>query len=154
MIKQPNERKYNMTKDFEKIIFDSDAYTYDDAKKYLIEEQGIENPTDEEIYDEMSECNRIAFKDERLEFACRGKDIEGTIIAIGDIGSCNGRKDGIKVLQGFEDVMDFMTKYDSFKIFKNTMNIHRSITISKVGAFFNNVNIHNPLSFNLLLFIF
>ena len=72
-----------MAKDFEKIIFDSEFYTYDDAKKYLIEEQGIENPTDDEIYDEINECNRIAFKDDRFEFACRGKDIEGTIIAIG-----------------------------------------------------------------------
>ena len=112
-----------MNKDFEKIIFDSEAYTYDDAKKYLIEDQGIENPTDDEIYDEINECNRIAFKDDRFEFACRGKDIEGTIIAIGDIGSLNGRKDGIKILQGFEDVMDFMTRYDSFKIYIDRYNI-------------------------------
>ena len=123
MIKQPNERKYNMTKDFEKIIFDSDAYTYDDAKKYLIEEQGIENPTDEEIYDEMSECNRIAFNDDRDEFANRGKDIEGTVIVIGDVGCWNGRKDCIKILNRFEDVMNFMTKYDSFKIYIDRYDI-------------------------------
>lgn len=110
-------------KDFERIIFDSEGYTYDEAKKFLIEEQGIENPTDDEIYDEINECNAITFKDERFEFVTRDKHIEGTVIAVANVGRWNGRKDGIKVLQGFEDVMDFMTRYDSFKIYIDRYNI-------------------------------
>lgn len=110
-------------KDFECVIFDSEGYTYDEAKKYLIEDQGIENPTDDEIYDEINECNAIAFKDDRFEFATRDKNIEGTVIAVANVGRWNGRKDGIKVLQGFEDVMDFMARYDNFKIYIDRYNI-------------------------------
>ena len=110
-------------KDFERVIFNSEGYTYDEAKKYLIEDQGIENPTDDEIYDEINECNAIAFKDDRFEFATRDKHIEGTVIAIANVGRWNGRKDGIKVLQGFEDIMDFMTRYDNFKIYIDRYNI-------------------------------
>lgn len=112
-----------MAKEFERIIFDSEAYTYDEAKKYLIEDQGIENPTDDEIYNEINECNRIAFKDDRFEFSTRDKHIEGTVIAIANVGRWNGRKDGIKVLQRFEDIMDFMTRYDNFKIYIDRYNI-------------------------------
>jgi hypothetical protein len=110
-------------KDFENIIFDSEGYTFDEAKKFLIEDQGIEDPTDDEIYNEINECNEIAFKDSRTEFASRDKNIEGTVIAIASVGRWNGRKDGIKVLQGFEDVMDFMTRYDSLKIYIDRYNI-------------------------------
>ena len=110
-------------KDFERVIFDSEAYTYEEAKKFLIEDQGIENPTDDEIYNEIEECNCIAFKDDRFEFATRDKHIEGTVIAVANVGLWNGRKDGIKVLQGFEDVMDFMTRYDEFKIYIDRYNI-------------------------------
>ena len=110
-------------KDFERVIFDSEGYTYDEAKKFLIDDQGIENPTDDEIYNEIEECNRIAFKDDRFEFATRDKHIEGTVIAVANVGLWNGRKDGIKVLQGFEDVMDFMTRYDEFKIYIDRYNI-------------------------------
>jgi hypothetical protein len=110
-------------KDFERVIFDSEGYTYDEAKKFLIEDQGIEDPTDDEIYNEIDECNRIAFKDDRFEFATRNKHIEGTVIAVANVGLWNGRKDGIKVLQGFEDVMDFMTRYDEFKIYIDRYNI-------------------------------
>lgn len=110
-------------KNFERVIFDSEGYTYDEAKKYLIEDQGIENPTDDEIYNEIIECNRIAFKDDRFEFATRDKHIEGTVIVIGNIGRWNGRKDGFRILQGFEDVMDFMTRYESFKIYIDRYNI-------------------------------
>jgi hypothetical protein len=110
-------------KDFERVIFDSEGYTYDEAKKFLIEDQGIEDPTDDEIYNEINECNRIAFKDDRFEFATRNKHIEGTVIAVANVGLWNGRKDGIKVLQGFEDVMDFMTRYDEFKIYIDRYNI-------------------------------
>jgi hypothetical protein len=110
-------------KDFERVIFDSEGYTYDEAKKFLIEDQGIEDPTDDEIYNEIEECNRIAFKDDRFEFATRDKHIEGTVIAVANVGRWNGRKDGIKVLQGFEDVMDFMTRYDEFKIYIDRYNI-------------------------------
>ena len=77
-------------KDFERVIFDSEGYTYDEAKKFLIEDQGIENPTDDEIYDEINECNAIAFKDDRFEFATRDKHIEGTVIAVANVGRWNG----------------------------------------------------------------
>jgi hypothetical protein len=110
-------------KDFERVIFDSEGYTYEEAKKFLIKDQGIEDPTDDEIYNEIEECNRIAFKDDRFEFATRDKHIEGTVIAVANVGLWNGRKDGIKVLQGFEDVMDFMTRYDEFKIYIDRYNI-------------------------------
>lgn len=112
-----------MAKEFENIIFDTEAYTFDEAKKFLIEDRGIENPTDDEIYDEINEHNSIALEDERSEFAFRDKNIEGTVIAIANVGRWNGRKAGIKILQGFEEIIDFMSRYDSFKIYIDRYNI-------------------------------
>lgn len=106
-----------MSKEFKRMVFNSEGYTYDEAKDFLINDQGIENPTDDEIYDEISECNAIALKDERFEFACRSKNVEGEIIAIADAGRWNGRKTGIRLLDSLEDILDFMIRYDSFELY-------------------------------------
>lgn len=112
-----------MSKEFKRMVFDSEGYTYDEAKDFLINDQGIENPSDDEIYDEINECNQIALKDDRFEFATRTKNVEGNIIAIADVGRWNGRKAGIKLLDSLEDIIDFMTRYDSFELFIDRYNL-------------------------------
>lgn len=106
-----------MKKEFKRVIFNSDSYSYEDAKMYLIEDQGIENPSDDEIWDEINFCNNLAIKDERFEFAIRDKNINGPIIVIADVGRWNGRRTGVKRFNHFEEIIDFMTHYDSFEIY-------------------------------------
>lgn len=106
-----------MAKEFKRTIFNSEGYTFDEAKKYLIEDQGIENPTDDEIYDEIYECNRIALKDERFEFQSRTKNLSNDIVVIADAGRWNGRKKGIKCLTSLEEIFDFMRQYNDFELY-------------------------------------
>lgn len=111
-----------MKNEFKRIIFDSEGYTFDQAKTFLIEE-GIESPSDDQIWDEINECNEITIKDERFEFALRDKLIETPIIIVADVGRWNGRRVGIKRLEHFEEIIDFMTRYDSFEIYIDRYDI-------------------------------
>jgi hypothetical protein len=106
-----------MAKEFKRTIFDSEGYTFDEAKKFLIEDQGIENPTEDEIYEEIYECNYLALKDERFEFAQLDNKLKTRIVAIANVGRWNGRKAGLKNIGHLEEVIDFMRSYDSWELY-------------------------------------
>lgn len=116
--------KGNITmKEYERVIFDSDSYTYDDAKKFLVEDQGIENPTDDEIQQEIFDCQEIWFKDERMEMHCAGLKCDGKLVGIADMGLWNGRKYGYREYDSFEDILDRCAEYDSFKLYIDRGNL-------------------------------
>ena len=106
-----------MSKEFKKIIFDTNGYKFDDAKRVLIEDCNIENPSDEDVYEEINNCNDIALRDEIAEFAHINKKIEGKIVAIADLGLWNGRKPGLKFFNSLEEIIYHMCTYDSWELY-------------------------------------
>ncbi len=106
-----------MKNEFMRVIFDTKGYSYDDAKKYLIEDNGIENPTDEDIYEEINNCQSIWINDEQAEFKAISPNVNNKIIVLADVGRWNGRKEAIKFFNSLEDILCFMSHYDDWKLY-------------------------------------
>ena len=106
-----------MSKEFKRIIFNTDGYSFDEAKKNLIDDCGIENPTDDEVWEEINNCNDITLRDELAEFANIAKNIEGKVVGIANIGTWYGRRDGLKFFDSLEEIIHHMCTYDSWELY-------------------------------------
>ena len=106
-----------MKKEIFRVIFDTKGYSFDDAKNYLIEDNGIENPSNEDIYKEINNCQEIWFNDELSEFKLISPNVNNKIIVLADVGRWNGRKEAIKFIDSFENILHFMSHYDDWKLY-------------------------------------
>ena len=87
--------------------------SYNNAKEYLIEECGIEDPSDEDVWDELYAENEIELDEviTTLKHYFNGK----TVIVYGSIGLWNGTHYGLK-MGDFEEVFySCVRDYDSIE---------------------------------------
>ena len=88
---------------------------YNKEVKLTREEYG-NSITDDQLYNECYEMERIWFEDERAELK---HNSEGPVIAIADIERWNGRCGGYKVLKSLEDVMFSSCDYERVYVDSN-----------------------------------
>ena len=110
----------------ERVIFDNygdNGYSFDDAKQYCIErhlddypDEKDWEPSDEEVWQEIYDCNEISWEDESYELKKFFNDDE-TYILTGFAGCWDGRHAGGYVFKGFNQLSRAWQNVDSFKIY-------------------------------------
>lgn len=100
-----------------KIIFNTNNYSFNDARKFLQNEFLIENPTDEEIETEIK--NHYKVEDSVLETTMErlNKNLKNTIVALDDTTHWNTVSYGLLEIGDFIDLMHFLKRYWSFELF-------------------------------------
>lgn len=100
-----------------KIIFKTNNYSFNDARKFLQNEFLIENPTDEEIETEIK--NHYKVEDAVLETTMErlNKNLKNTIVALDDTTHWNTVSYGLLEIGDFIDLMHFLKRYWSFELF-------------------------------------
>jgi len=120
-------------KNTEVVIFDNyDGYDWDDAKQYCIDrhledypEDKDWEPSNEEISQEIYDCNEIAWEEEASNLKKFFND--GSIfILVGSAGLWDGRHRGGFVVKNYNDLSKAWGNVDAMKIFddKGVFNIH------------------------------
>lgn len=102
----------------EHVIYDNyDIYNEDcmkDARQQLVED-GIENPSDSQLYDICNDWDRFWFEDEQAAM----KELDSKcneIIAIADLGLWNGRHTGYKDYKNLKDIMYSSCDYEKIYV--------------------------------------
>jgi hypothetical protein len=100
-----------------KIIFKTNNYSFNDARKFLQAEFLIENPTDEEIETEIK--NHYKVEDAVLETTMErlNKNLKNTIVVLDDTTHWNTVSYGLLEIGDFIDLMHFLKRYWSFELF-------------------------------------
>ena len=94
-----------------------------DAKENLIE-NGIEEPTQEDILQEQYLMEETSYEDEQCNL---NKTLNGNIIAIADVGRWDGRRTGYKILSNnLNQVLSFM-KCDSINCYADQYNVRADL---------------------------
>ena len=116
-----------MNKEFKQIVFNTNLYhgaeAFECAKEFLIKEQGIMEPTDELVYEELNTAAEINLDTEKEEFARMDREMNGTVVAIANVGRWNGRKNGFKKVESMPAIFEFLGKYDEFELFIDRYNL-------------------------------
>lgn len=108
-----------MKKDSKIVFYDNSKLyeLYDDSKQWLLDE-GIDNPTDEQIWDSINSCDN----DEWDYFTSNMKEVFKTssFVARGTIQRWNGCFGASKVLYDYEDFIKFISGYDYVAIYEDS----------------------------------
>ena len=94
-----------------------------DAKEFL-RENGIDNPSDEDVMDEVYFQEDMWYDDTRLNLS---KKLNGRIVAITDVGRWNGRCTGYKLLgDNLNEILSFFN-CDYINVYTDTYNVKADI---------------------------
>lgn len=92
----------------EKTLFKSAGLDLEQAEQWArenLKENGIDEPSDEEVNDEVYSLEEMNYDDARLNL---NKRLNGRIVAIADVGTWRGRFSGYKLMgSNLNEVLDF-----------------------------------------------
>ena len=89
-----------------------------------LQELGIEEPTNNEIMDEVYHQEELWYGDEQLNL---DREVEGRIIAIADIGTWRGRRSGYKLCGSRLNEVLALYKCDSISVSCNNYTIYADL---------------------------